>query len=118
IFDTSEPLIDNRAINEPSFFTQIEIDFFKQWAGQDYDKDNLHDKEAKTVLMDTVWNKTVYWSTQLISRLEGFETENPRKWNLRNRFKPYTWAKIYKKGQDEKDIFFTVGINSQDKTLV
>jgi hypothetical protein len=34
------------------------------------------------------------------------------------RFKPYTWARIYRKGDDNMDIFFTVGVDGNSKELV
>lgn len=33
-------------------------------------------------------------------------------------FKPYTWARIFKKGNKEKDIFFTVGVDPSKQALV
>ncbi|WP_299755379.1 hypothetical protein [uncultured Pontibacter sp.] len=34
------------------------------------------------------------------------------------RFKPYTWARIFRKGDDNKDVFFTVGVDSNTEEIV
>lgn len=33
-------------------------------------------------------------------------------------FKPYTWAKIYKKGNAEKEIFFTIGVDALCEAII
>jgi hypothetical protein len=80
--------------------------------------------------MKTVWAKTAYWSDELVRRLKGYETLNPRMWSQRgwddssgknkqvSRFKPYTWARIFKSKDRGKDIFFTVGIEAEHKSLL
>lgn len=116
--------------NHPEFFTQKELDFFIDWEGLPYEKDNEEHRRAKNRLMETVWKKTVYWSNQVVSRLENFETFNWRMWSRRgwkdteegkvqcSYFKEYTWARIYKKGDASKDIFFTVGYDAEAQVFV
>lgn len=116
--------------NEPGFFTQDEILFLGNWAGKVYDKTDKDNVNAKNSIMNSLGSKTVYWSEQLIKRLEGYETFNRRMWSQKGwedtdegkkrvaRFKHYTWARIYKAGDDYKDIFFSVGVDSQHKSLV
>jgi len=126
--DLADDSIDK--VNEPDFFTQDEIIFLGQWAGKVYDKlDTVH-VEAKNSIMNSLGSKTVYWSEQLINQLKGYETFNWRMWSQKGwedtdegkrrvaRFKHYTWARIYKAGDVYKDIFFTIGADSQHKSLV
>lgn len=126
--DLADDLIDK--VNEPDFFTQEEITFLSQWAGKVYDKSDPKHVAAKNSIMNTLGSKTVYWSEQLIKRLEGYETFNWRMWSQKGwedtnegkkrvaRFKHYTWARIYKAGDAYKDIFFTIGADSHHKSLV
>ena len=121
---------DETTVTEPDFFTQDEIVFLGQWAGKVYDKLDAIHVEAKNSIMNSLGSKTVYWSEQLINRLKGFETFNWRMWSQKGwedtdegkkrvaRFKHYTWARIYKSGDAYKDIFFTIGADSQHKSLI
>lgn len=128
ITDKSKPDIEN---NHPiDFFNADEILFLSNWAGKVYDKENDEHIAAKNYIMNSLGSKTQYWSNQLIKRLPGYETFNWRMWSQKGwddssgnnkqvaRFKHYTWARIYKKGDGEKDIFFTVGADSEEQALV
>lgn len=113
-----------------SFFNKKEIDFFSSWAGKVYDKDDIEHVAAKNFIMNSVGTKTVYWSNELIKKLPEYETFNWRMWsqkgwqNINGKnvrvaiFKPYTWARIYKKGDKDKNIFFTIGTDSNENGLV
>ncbi|MCL1690088.1 hypothetical protein CMU59_09625 [Elizabethkingia anophelis] len=112
-------------IKDP-FFTQEEVLFFSRWADKVYDKNNPDDFNAKEYILNSVWKKTKFWSEELNKRLKGYEVSNNRRWGKRgwdngsavSKFKPYTWARIYKKGDYQKNIFFTVGIDAFDKSIV
>jgi hypothetical protein len=101
------------------FINIDEIEFFRKWANRVYDKSNIDHYSAKEYLLSTVWLKTQFWSQEIVNRLENYETSNKRMWSKRDwqdgkrvsTFKPYTWARIFKNGDKEKDIFFTVGID-------
>ncbi|TND08850.1 MAG: hypothetical protein FD123_1704 [Bacteroidetes bacterium] len=115
---------------EPEFFTLEELDFLSEWAGRTYEKHNTEHREAKDYIMESLGSKTVYWSEKLIERLPGFETFNWRMWSQKGweetpegkkrvaRFKPYTWARIYRTEDAYKDIFFTVGADGRKRCLV
>lgn len=111
---------------ENPFFNLDEIDFFKKWADRTYQADNRDHFMAKEFLMNTVWNKTQFWSNEVVKRLENYETSNGRYWSKRGwengkqiaSFKPYTWARIFKKGHKGKDIFFTLGVDPIANALV
>ena len=112
--------------NENPFFNLNEFEFFKTWANKIYDKDNLDNYNAKEFLLNSVWLKTKFWSNEVVKRLNGWECSNKRMWSKRgwengervSTFKPYTWARIYKKGKDSNEIFFTIGINAINKAIV
>jgi len=111
---------------ENPFISKEEIDFFCNWANKIYDKDNLDHVTSKNYILNTVWYKTRFWSNEVVKRLQEYETSNKRMWSKRDwengkrvsTFKPYTWARIYKKGNKGKDIFFTIGIDTNRKALI
>ncbi len=114
----------------PEFFNEQDLELLGAWAGKVYEKNNPEHIAAKTLIMNSPGKKTVYWSEQLVKRLPEFETFNWRMWSQKGwtstpegkkqvaKFKHYTWARIYKKGDTYKDIFFTVGSNGNHKALV
>lgn len=113
---------------EPEFFTKAEIDFFKTWQYKSYDPKQSEHVNAKNILMDTVWKKSIFLGTQVVNRLAGFQSNGKRYWSQRGWtkndginvqaavFKPYTWIKIYRNTDKGKDIFFTFGIDVHPST--
>lgn len=116
--------------NKSAFFQPEEVHFFKEWMEKSYNKEDANHIAAKNKLLDTVWAKTKYWSNCLIKELDGFETFNWRMWGQQgwdnnegenkqvSKFKPYTWARIYRKGDKKKEIFFTIGIDAKDLCIL
>ena len=112
--------------NSPPFFNKEEINFFKSWCGRTYNSQNSDHVNAKNYLLDTVWTKTKFWSDETIKRLPDYETSNRRMWSKRgwdngkpvSKFKEYSWARIFKKGDKAKDIFFTIGADPLYDALV
>jgi hypothetical protein len=116
--------------NEIPFFTKGELDFFFEWQYKAYEKDNEIHIAAKNFLLNTVWTKTAYWAKELKKRIKNYDIINIKMWSQPGwddgvngkirvaRFKPYTWARVFKEDDDEKDIFFTIGINAENKSLV
>lgn len=112
------------------FFKQDEIILLGQWAGNVYDKNDKKHVAAKNSIMNSLGSKTVYWSEELIKQLKGFDTFNWRMWSQKGwedtdegkrrvaRFKHYTWARIFKTGDANKDIFFTIGVDGNTKEIV
>jgi len=114
------------------FFKPIEIDFFSNWVGKVYDKSSEEHISAKNFIMNSLGTKTQYWSNMIVDRIDGLDTFNWRMWSQKGwsddeksgkkipvaKFKPYTWARIYRDGDDKKDIFFTVGVDGERKSLV
>lgn len=105
------------------FFDREELLFFQKWGGKVYDKNNLDHFNAKEYILNSVWEKTKFWSQELNKRLKDYDISIKKVWSKRGRdnsnavskFKEYTWAKVYKKGDNQKDIFFTIGIEAKDR---
>lgn len=121
---------EKRIEHELAFITAAEIDFLADWSEKVYDKDNSEHVAAKNYIINSLGSKTKYWSNQLAKSIPGLDTFNWRMWSQKGwedtptgkirvaRFKPYTWARIFRKGDDNRDIFFTVGADGNGKELV
>lgn len=112
------------------YFNKEEIDFFKKWARKVYDRDDQNHINAKNYLLETVWTKTANLGTAIHKRIDGFELNNKRYWHQPGWdtsgeqskqaavFKPYTWVRIFREGDADKSIFFTVGIDTDSDAFV
>lgn len=113
---------------ETPFYQKEELEFFKKWHYKVYDKENPIHVEAKDYLMATVWEKGKYLCQRIISELDDFGMDGRKYWSQRGwkeeeggnvqaaRFKPYTWAKVFRNNDKGKDIFFTFGLDADDRT--
>lgn len=119
--------------SEIEFFGWDELEFFKKWQYKAYNPDDDEHVEAKTILMDSVWEKSVHLGRRIVAHLENFQSDGRKYWSQRgwkednrkedNRknvkaaiFKPYTWIKIFREDDRGKDIFFTFGIDAYPGT--
>lgn len=77
--------------------------------------------------METVWKKTGIWAKNVVAGLPGYGVEDHKYWSQRGwdeiekqratRIKHYTWAKIFKRGERDTDIFFSVGLGAYAMTF-
>lgn len=109
-----------------TFFQLSELEFFATYGYLLYDPNNPEHVNVKNQLLNTVWTKTANWARLVADTHTNYEVDGRRYWSQRGwgefdgvkrpatRVKVYTWAKLFFKGQKHKDIFFTVGLSSQD----
>jgi len=107
----------------PYFFTNVDILKLKEYASFDryVESDQIH-INAATYISETIAPKVDYWAYEVASRLDGFTYSFKNNWNQPSgpgkfKFKPYSWARIYRHGNKQKQIFFTVGINGPELRL-
>jgi hypothetical protein len=60
--------------------------------------------------------KTEAWLKEL--KIPGFTIKTDFKWQISGHFKPYTWARIFRTGDQDKNIFFTIGVSAEEKALI
>ena len=115
----------------PPFFTISDIDLMAQAVEREYDPNNRDDRNLGEAIKTQLWSKTIYWHDEVCRRLPGFSGSKPKHWNQRARitsttghkvwgqkFKSYTWTRLYKSEHQDKDIFFTVGVDGAERALV
>lgn len=108
------------------FFNSTDLTNLSDIGGLTYDKTSLHHKLLADDLKKNVWSKTVYWFKLVTDELEGFTGECKKVWGQRawdnkkrvSSFKKYTWARIYRETDLKKDIYFTIGVDGNNKALV
>lgn len=98
------------------FFDIEDITLLMEVGGRKYEKNNpIHQKKGRQ-LKNEVWEKTLYWKDLVISQLRKYnyvKTRSIRRWQNSGSFMRYTWAQIFKQGDEQKGIYFTVGAGQQ-----
>lgn len=98
-----------------NFFNIQDFDFFTEVLDRKY-RNGVKADELLGKRILTLFNKTKFWADQL--SLEGFEVKKDGLWQISGKFKEYTWARIFRKGQKDRKIFFTVGVSAAKRELV
>jgi len=108
----------------PSIDKDTEDDFFDTeglidlagYAGKSYSAKDQALVAIGQRFAELVMSKTNQWAEKLT--LDGFQIETERYWQVAGYFKTFTWAKIFKKDTRDKRIFFSVGIDLKQGSLV
>jgi hypothetical protein len=96
-----------------SFFNNDELQYFLSLSGAQYYKNKPEHSVFLNLIKDSLKLKTLYWAEKAAP--DGFLhslRNHPLKRSYRSMtIRPYTWARIYKEKDLDKDIYFTVGIH-------
>ncbi|MBL7798660.1 MAG: DUF3883 domain-containing protein [Saprospiraceae bacterium] len=90
------------------FFTAEDLAIFSEYAGKPYRSNNSLHQEAGKRIQEAIFKKTNAWVRAL--NLDGFDVKLDNKWQISGSFKRYSWARIFRIGDKDKRIFFTVGV--------
>ncbi len=102
-----------------NFFTVSDIKLLNFSDGKSYDSSDTNDTRLSEQIKSESWGKTLYWHDLVLAQLPGFEGKFVIRWQNRGQsFVDYTWTRIYKKGDEDKDVFFTLGIDGEKGVLV
>ena len=119
----SDPMNAEEHLDNPAFFTNQDILNLKKYSSFEryLESDQEHIVAAKYIT-ETIAPKVDYWASEVVSRLDGFTYSFKNNWNQPSgpgkfKFKPYSWARLYKNSDKQKQIFFTVGINGPELRL-
>ncbi|MCF6360080.1 MAG: hypothetical protein L3J29_04880 [Cyclobacteriaceae bacterium] len=99
------------------FFNGSVIEKLSNYAGTRYKASDAFLKDLGNTYADEVVDKTNTWVDSL-TLPHGYMIEPERYWQVAGRFKSFTWAKIYKEEFKDQKIFFSVGVDVQNKKLV
>jgi len=98
------------------FFNAEDIALLQEVGGKKYDKNNDIDKQSGNILNRGVWEKTKYWHSLVKAQLKDLEYlgDCEKKWQIHGKkFLEYTWGRLYKEGDKDYGIYFTVGAGQQ-----
>ena len=98
------------------FFIETDLALFAQYAGKSYDSSNNQHVAVGEQLRKGIFSKTNTWARAL--NLDGFEIKTDNNWQRRGYFTEYSWARIYRRGDADKKVFFTVGVSGENEVLV
>lgn len=94
------------------FFTKKNFEQFSNLIDTQFVRNTSQAEQIKNVLTNNgVFDKTEYWA-KLIER-NGFSVEGKMMWQFSGRIRRYSWAKVYLKGFENTDIYFTIGVGSR-----
>lgn len=98
-----------------SFFEVGDIDYFAKYSGKDYRRDDARAVAAGNIIRSKIFKKTNVWA-DLIG--EGWVIDHDNRWQISGKFKNYSWARIYKRGDEDARVYFTFGVDAPPKALI
>jgi hypothetical protein len=98
------------------FFSSADLELFAQYAGKSYNGAESADRQTGEELRNGIFSKTNTWARAL--NLDGFEIAMDNRWQQRGYFTRYSWARIFRAGDKNRKIFFTVGVGAEDEALI
>lgn len=107
-FEYWQNIVSSDTSHSISFFTPEELNTFSSIAGKGYKKGDPESLEMRNAVTP-IYKKTNYWANSL--NLEGLTIQNDNRWQISGYFKKYSWCRIYRTEDQEKGIFFTLGIH-------
>ncbi len=99
------------------FFSASAIEKLSNYAGTRYKASDAFLKDLGNTYAKEIVDKTNAWVDSL-TLPSGYTIEPERYWQVAGRFKSFTWAKIYKEEFKNQKIFFSVGVDVQNKKLI
>ena len=87
-----------------SFFNREDIEFFRQYAGTTYRSSDQIARSVGARLKGEIFAKTNFWASAL--NVEGFEVRYDNDWQRRGIFSSYSWARVYRTGDNDRKVFF------------
>lgn len=99
------------------FYETEELTLFEKYKGSEYDKDNYLHRVLHYLFYYSISEKTQKWAE--LACPEGFVSKLKYHTLKRSgpghvKFRNYTWARIFRKGDEEKKVFFTVGVSNAE----
>ena len=103
--------------NEYPFFTKEEINnLLELYKTSSTEKSELYSLYGR-YFKNTIFHKTNYWANNI--KLEGFTIKPDWRWNrTRGMISAYSWARIFRNGDENKMVFFTVGVDARLGSII
>lgn len=106
-------------------FSKAEIVHFHKQKDRTYRKGVIDDERLGNDLKEGVWAKTELWASSINDYLPQYNVDFNRMWHQPGwdkgrvaKVKPYTWARIFKPSDENKGIYFTIGVDARRQSLL
>lgn len=103
------------------FFTKNELLKFSEYADKSYKKDEIESQKNRDIYILPTWDKTEYWSKEVARFFSNIIVVYGKRWIKPSKntiFKPYTWSKIFTETNVDKEVYFTLGVDSEGNLLM
>lgn len=118
------PIARSKKQDHDGFFTIEEIRFFQKYViDRAYDSQNPIHQNAGEFIREFLWAKSAHWAKALEKELPGMNCEGKISWNQVDkvhgqRFKEYTWYRLFQVDLGFKKVFFTIGVDGRPGALL
>lgn len=109
------------------FFTVDDVEQLALIAGNTYHSQDQTDIQKREKIKQGAWGKTKHWADLLRKQLGNkYRVDFKMIWSQRgwengtrvSKFKTYTWARVYKAQDANKDIYYTIGVDGPSERLI
>lgn len=97
------------------FFNFEDIGVFRIYGGKRYLPQDARHQAIGKFIREHPMAKTAYWAHEVADRLPGFTMAIKSSWQKCGYFSRYSWARIFRPEDKDRDIFFTVGVDRDHK---
>lgn len=100
------------------FFNAEDIKILSRVGHKSFRKGNVQNEQDAQLVKNGPLAKTDYWAEKLAERLPDFTLVKNHHWQRSGFFSSYTWVTICKHQDVKKDIYFTIGVDGEEQSLV
>lgn len=108
-------------MKDKAFFKIGDIEFFSKRVlnNQRYRNNEIQDLGDSQRIIEGIYDKTSEWGETVKKQYKKqFKFEPDNRWQISGYFKKYTWGRLYINGHGNQDIYYTLGVDSESRSLV
>lgn len=108
-------------MKDKAFFKIGDIEFFSKRVlnNQRYRNNEIQDLGDSQRIIEGIYDKTSEWGETVKKQYKKqFKFESDNRWQISGYFKKYTWGRLYINGHGNQDIYYTLGVDSESRSLV
>ena len=95
------------------FFTRKDLELVSEWGNKDYDSSDTQKQIGKRLKHGPI-RKTENWAKQTAKKI-NLESKTTKHWLVHGqKFRPYTWGRVWDPNAFEPEVYFTVGITGHE----
>ena len=95
---------------QSDFFQPQDLEFYASVIGEKFENNETLNEVGDELKNSGVFKKVKHWA--LLLEAEGYSIIFKNYWQLSGHIRHYSWARIYPKGYENTEIYFTIGVGS------